>query len=80
MSSASAGRLLIRSALVRKRASASHSGAPSTRTSRSQFAWLAPPIVSQPSAAAERLVGRRRWCAEPPGPGASPVAKMADCQ
>ena len=51
MSATSSGRCAIRSAFVLKRGSLAHSGAPRTRVTRCQFAWFAPPMVIQPSAA-----------------------------
>ena len=42
---------------------------------RSQFAWFAPPMLIQPSLAWNAWYGAVRTCADPIGPGDSPVAK-----
>ena len=48
---------------------------------RSQFAWLAPPMLIQPSLASNAWYGAVSRCAEPSGPGDSPVAnEIAACQ
>ncbi len=65
----------MRSVLVRKRGSSRHSGWPSTSAMRSQFAWLAPPRLIQPSRAWKAWYGALSTCAEPVGPGDTPVAK-----
>ena len=48
---ASASTLAMRAVLVAKRGSSRHSGWPSTSAMRSQLAWLAPPMLTQPSLA-----------------------------
>ena len=48
---------------------------------RSQFAWFAPPMLIQPSAVRNAWYGAVSRCAEPVGPGDSPVAnQIAACQ
>ena len=79
----------MRAALVTKRGSLRHSGCPSTSAMRSQFAWLAPPMLIQPSLASERLVGRgedvrrarraratRRWRSRSPRASRSAAARL----
>ncbi len=59
----------MRAVLVAKRGSSRHSGWPSTSAMRSQFAWLAPPMLIQPSLARNAWYGAVRICAEPVAPG-----------
>ena len=77
----SASRFCIRAELVAKRGSSRHSGWPSTSAIRSQLAWFAPPMLIQPSAVRNAWYGAVSRCAEPVGPGDTPVAKkLAACQ
>ncbi len=71
----------MRSLLVLKRGSSRHSGWPSTSAMRSQLAWLAPPMLIQPSLAWNAWYGAVSTWAEPVGSLDLPVAKkMAACQ
>ena len=71
----SAPRFLMRSVFVVKRASAASSGMPIAFKMRSQFDWFAPPRLIHPSAVGNAWYGAVRMCAEPEGPGSTPVAK-----
>ena len=80
-SSRSASRWAMRSALDLKRGSSASSSSPITRTSRIQLIWFQPPTVIQPSDVGRASYGAASGCAEPRGPGDSPVASAtADCQ